>query len=104
MPVEHSESHLTALIARQMRGYGFHVWKINQTRAKPRFIMDKGVSDIIAFGHKSIVFVETKLDGNVQSDEQLEFEKWAVENGAKYWLAYRAEDIYQFCRAEGWVK
>ena len=97
-----SESTFTSKLAARMEQLGFRAWTINQTRAKPRFRMDPGVSDIIAFGHGVTLFVETKVDRNRQSVPQEEFERAAKGNGSMYWVI-RSEDEFLACgKSLGW--
>jgi len=91
-----SESTFTASLAALMERLGFRTWTINQTRAKPRFRMDPGVADIIAFGHGVTLFVETKVERNRQSIPQEEFERAAKGNGSLYWVI-RSEKEFMAC-------
>jgi len=99
-----SESKFTAALATEARKMGFRVWAVNQTRGKPRFKMDRGVSDLIMFGHGWTVFVETKVDDYQQSDEQKDFQKAAVKNGSKYWVVRTVDDFVDRCRVCHFIK
>ncbi len=99
-----SESKLTADVAAELRSLGFRVWTVNQTRRQPRQQTDPGVSDIIAFGHGATVFIETKVEGNKQSQEQKDFQSAVVNNGSMYWLVYSVDDLLLRMRVNGWIR
>lgn len=99
-----SESKFTAELAKTAERLGFTVWSVNQTRGKPRFRMDPGVSDLIMFGHGWTVFVETKVGNNRQSDEQRRFETACQRNGAMYWVCRTLDDFTDRCRACRFIK
>jgi hypothetical protein len=88
-----SESKFTAELADLAESLGFKVWPLNQTRKKPREYIKPGVADLVMFGHKTTLWVETKVDRNTQSHKQQEFEAIATANGSLYWVCRTLDDF-----------
>lgn len=97
-----SESKFTADLAARAERLGFEVWPLNQTRGKPKFAMKRGVADLVMFGHGVCLWVETKVDRNKQSEQQIEFERAVKKNGGSYWVC-RTIDEFMVCgKQQGW--
>lgn len=97
-----SESKFTAVLGELAEGLGFQVWPLNQTRGKPKFYVKRGVADLVMFGHKTCLWVETKVDRNTQSHPQVEFEKAVRANGGLYWVVRTTDEFLMLGKQMGW--
>ena len=97
-----SESKFTAALATRAGQLGFTVWPLNQTRRQPREYIKPGVADLVMFGHKVTLWVETKVDRNGQSVPQEEFEKIATANGSLYWVIREMDEFMVLGKLKGW--
>lgn len=64
--------------------------------------MKKGVADLVMFGHKVTLWVETKVDRNGQSQQQREFEARVTANGGIYWIIREMDEFLTMGEALGW--
>ena len=97
-----AESKFTSEIAARARTLGFKVWPLNQTRRQPRQHVEPGVADLVMFGHKVTLWVETKVDRNSQSVPQQEFEMSATANGSLYWVIRSMDEFMLMGKLQRW--
>ena len=97
-----SESKFAANLTELAETLGFKVWPVNQTRRKPREYVKRGHADLLMCGHGRILYVETKVDRNQQSEAQKEFERAVTSNGALYWVIRTRDEFLLMGHYQGW--
>jgi hypothetical protein len=90
-----SEADIKRQVVATLRGLGVLCFRMNAGRitsehnGKKRFInlAPSGTADILAFVGKFPLWIETKREGNVQSREQVQFQRMVRQMGHEYIVA-----------------
>lgn len=97
-----SESQFAANLCALAESLGFQVWPVNQTRRKPKEYVKRGHADLLMCGHGRILYVETKVERNKQTEPQKEFERAVTSNGALYWVITTRDEFMLMGKLQGW--
>jgi hypothetical protein len=54
-----------------------------------------GLADLTIIKKGRVIMIEVKREGNVQSDNQIEFEKNWKAKGGEYWLIYNLDELIE---------
>ncbi|MCK5316291.1 MAG: hypothetical protein KAJ55_00175 [Anaerolineales bacterium] len=76
-----------------LKTISFAVWDLEQNR-KTR--QTPGFSDLVAFGHGLILFIEVKTEKGTQSDFQKGFEVEVKANGGHYLLWRDVREVWDY--------
>jgi len=82
----------------------FHVdnnsWNATIGARKKALGVVSGVSDFILILFIDVVFIEMKIPGGVQSEDQIKFQKMVEARGHKYQIIYSFEQFKDFIRSQ----
>jgi len=88
----------------QERKMLFHVdnnsWNATIGARKKALGVVSGVSDFILILFIDVVFIEMKIPGGVQSEDQIKFQKMVEARGHKYQIIYSFEQFKDFIRSQ----
>ncbi len=92
------ETRIRIDIRELLKKMGYSVWDLEQNR-KTR--QTPGFSDLVAFGHGMILFIEVKTEKGTQSDYQKIFEAEVNANGGTYFVWRDVRDAWDYLVSVG---
>ena len=92
------ETRIRIDIREFLKKMGFSLWDLEQNR-KTR--QTPGFSDLVAFGHGMILFIEVKTETGTQSENQKIFEAEVKANGGTYLVWRDVREAWDYLVTKG---